>query len=145
MHPWRLDAKVRSKLDGTRQQFVDMEELKGEGRTILLTTHYVEEAETVSDEVAVLHKGKIISRGRPEDFKSLLPTRAYVIIRGKGVSPPHFDSYGDVVYHDSYVLKLGLDKIDFDLLKEIRRVALNHGFTFTFRRPRFSLIESSIL
>lgn len=110
-----------------------MEELKREGRTILLTTHYVEEAETVSDEVAVLYKGKILSIGRPEDFKSLLPTRAYVIIRGRGISPSHFDSYGNIVYHDDYILKLGLDEIDFDLLKEIRRVALEHGFTFTFK------------
>jgi len=118
----------------TRRRFWrKMEELKREGRTILLTTHYVEEAETVSDEVAVIHKGRILCHGRPEDFKSLLPVRAYVIIKGKEIEESLFSSYGDVIYHDGYLLKLGLAEMDLDLLGEIRRVALDKGFTFSFK------------
>jgi lipooligosaccharide transport system ATP-binding protein len=33
-----------------------------------MSTHYIEEAERLADEVAVMHRGKIISRGRPAEL-----------------------------------------------------------------------------
>ena len=42
--------------------------LKGEGVTILLTTHYMEEAEALSDRVAIIDRGKIIAEGTPEEL-----------------------------------------------------------------------------
>ncbi|HYP55983.1 MAG TPA: AAA family ATPase, partial [Solirubrobacterales bacterium] len=43
-------------------------DLKARGTTILMSTHYLEEAERLADEVAVMTKGKIISRGRPAEL-----------------------------------------------------------------------------
>ena len=37
-----------------------LRELKASGKTIVLTTHYIEEAEKLSDMVAILHHGKLI-------------------------------------------------------------------------------------
>lgn len=42
--------------------------LKTEGRGILLTTHYMEEAERLADRVAVIDHGKIIAEGRTKDL-----------------------------------------------------------------------------
>ena len=42
--------------------------LKSKGRTILLTTHYLEEAEQLADRVAIMNKGKIIVSGTPEQI-----------------------------------------------------------------------------
>ncbi len=42
--------------------------LKSQGRSILLTTHYLEEAEQLSDKVAIMNKGKIIAAGTPEEL-----------------------------------------------------------------------------
>jgi ABC-2 type transport system ATP-binding protein len=42
--------------------------LQGEGRTIMLTTHYLEEAEHLSDKVAIMNKGKIIAAGSPQEL-----------------------------------------------------------------------------
>jgi ABC-2 type transport system ATP-binding protein len=39
--------------------------LKSEGRTVFLTTHYLEEAELLADQVAIIHQGAIIARGTP--------------------------------------------------------------------------------
>ncbi len=43
------------------------------GTTILLTTQYLEEAEQLADQIAILHDGKIIARGTLEELKKLFP------------------------------------------------------------------------
>ena len=45
-----------------------IEDLKGEGRAILLTTHYMEEAETLADRVAIIDEGKMLCIGSPEEL-----------------------------------------------------------------------------
>jgi len=45
-----------------------IEELKSRGKTIVLTTHYMEEAETLSDRVAIVDHGKLIAEGTPPDL-----------------------------------------------------------------------------
>jgi len=40
--------------------------IKASGKTIILTTHYMEEAEHLSDEVAIMDHGRIIARGAPD-------------------------------------------------------------------------------
>lgn len=47
-------------------------ELKKEGRAILLTTHYMEEADLLSDRIAIIDHGKIIALDTPEALKSRL-------------------------------------------------------------------------
>ena len=42
--------------------------LRARGTTILMSTHYIEEAERLADEVAVMAQGRIIARGRPADL-----------------------------------------------------------------------------
>ena len=42
--------------------------LKKQGRSILLTTHYLEEAELLADKVAIMNKGKIIAAGSPQEL-----------------------------------------------------------------------------
>lgn len=47
-----------------------MEQLKASGRTILLTTHYLEEAERTADRVVVMNAGRILADGTPESLRS---------------------------------------------------------------------------
>jgi lipooligosaccharide transport system ATP-binding protein len=54
-----LDPQIRTEL------WTLIGELKARGTTILMSTHYIEEAERLADEVAVMAKGKIIARGHP--------------------------------------------------------------------------------
>ena len=42
--------------------------MRSGGTTILMSTHYIEEAERLADEVALMAEGKIIARGRPGDL-----------------------------------------------------------------------------
>jgi len=54
-----LDPQIRTEI------WTLIGELKSRGTTILMSTHYIEEAERLADEVAVMAKGKIIARGHP--------------------------------------------------------------------------------
>ncbi len=42
--------------------------LRSEGRTVFLTTHYLEEAELLADQVAIIHRGRIIAAGTPGEI-----------------------------------------------------------------------------
>ncbi len=42
--------------------------LKAEGRTVFLTTHYLEEAELLADQVAIINHGRIIAAGTPSEI-----------------------------------------------------------------------------
>jgi ABC-2 type transport system ATP-binding protein len=42
--------------------------LREEGRTVFLTTHYLEEAQLLADRVAIIHHGRIIAAGTPTDI-----------------------------------------------------------------------------
>ncbi|MFN3929949.1 MAG: ABC transporter ATP-binding protein, partial [Thermoflexus sp.] len=44
--------------------------LRAQGRTVFLTTHYMEEAETLSDWVCIMDHGRIIAEGTPRDLVS---------------------------------------------------------------------------
>jgi ABC-2 type transport system ATP-binding protein len=52
-----LDPKAR------REVWVVIDSLRNRGKTIFLTTHYMEEAEFLADHIAIIHKGKIIAEG----------------------------------------------------------------------------------
>jgi ABC-2 type transport system ATP-binding protein len=52
------------------------------GKTILLTTHYLEEAERLSDRVAVLRDGEIVALGPPSELTSTLPATEIRFRRG---------------------------------------------------------------
>ncbi|MFQ6609261.1 MAG: ATP-binding cassette domain-containing protein [Fidelibacterota bacterium] len=52
-----------------RHQMWDyLKKINSEGKTILLTTHYIEEAENLCDHVAIIDQGEIITRGTPEEL-----------------------------------------------------------------------------
>lgn len=50
-----------------------VQELAGQGTTVLLTTQYLDEAEHLADRIAVLHGGRIIADGTLAELKQLLP------------------------------------------------------------------------
>ena len=58
-----LDPQVR------REIYVIIEELRREKKTILLTTHYIEEAERLCDRVAIIDQGLVIALGSPRELK----------------------------------------------------------------------------
>jgi ABC-2 type transport system ATP-binding protein len=58
-----LDPQIRLEIHGLIQELRDAQ------RTILLTTHYIEEAERVCDRVAIIDEGRIIEIGTPREIQ----------------------------------------------------------------------------
>jgi ABC-2 type transport system ATP-binding protein len=59
-----LDPKAR------REVWEVIASLKNKGKTVFLTTHYMEEAEYLADHIAIIHKGKIIAEGSLDELIS---------------------------------------------------------------------------
>lgn len=55
--------------------------LQEEGKTIFLTTHYMEEAQILADRVAIIHKGKIMAIGTPSELIDQYGGENKIIIR----------------------------------------------------------------
>ncbi|MBK6407392.1 MAG: ABC transporter ATP-binding protein [Holophagales bacterium] len=64
-----LDVRAREAMWHTIRR------LRGEGCAVVLTTHYLEEAEALADRVAVLAKGRLIAEGSVADMRALVTRR----------------------------------------------------------------------
>lgn len=59
-----MDIEARGRFWDTIQA------LASDGRTVLLTTHYLEEADAVADHIAVIANGQVVAEGTPERLKT---------------------------------------------------------------------------
>lgn len=90
-----LDPQVRLEIHGL------ISELRDAKRTILLTTHYIEEAERLCDRVAIVDQGKIIAMGTPREIQARTLGQSLVDITTEQPMPveiPRFE------YSDKHVL-----------------------------------------
>jgi ABC-2 type transport system ATP-binding protein len=62
-------------------------ELKGEGHTILLTTHYMEEADQLSDRIGIIDQGRIIALDTPARLKQRIGQRDALRLEVAGWRP----------------------------------------------------------
>ena len=61
-----------------REMWVFLRELNTAGRTIILTTHYLEEAEQLCRSVAIIHQGEIVEQGLVKDLLSKMHVETFV-------------------------------------------------------------------
>jgi ABC-2 type transport system ATP-binding protein len=59
-----LDVEAR------RMLWEEIRRLVRRGKTVLLTTHYLQEADALADRIAVIHQGEIIAKGMPSEIKA---------------------------------------------------------------------------
>lgn len=61
-----------------------LRELNAEGQTILLTTHYMEEADLLCTRVAIMDHGRLLSLGTPEELKKSVNADTIVTVKANG-------------------------------------------------------------
>jgi ABC-2 type transport system ATP-binding protein len=64
--------------ESRRNTWVLIEELKKSGVTIMLTTHYLDEAERLCDRLAIMHKGRVVRSGTVADVVSGHPAKIHL-------------------------------------------------------------------
>lgn len=71
-----LDPKAR------RDVWEAIKTLKSRGKTVFLTTHYMDEAYYLADRIHIMHRGRIIAEGAPEDLINQYGGGNTLVIRG---------------------------------------------------------------
>ncbi|QGV79753.1 ABC transporter ATP-binding protein [Streptomyces ficellus] len=61
--------------EGRRDTWELVRGLRDAGTTVLLTTHYLEEAEALADRLAIMHRGRIVTAGTPAEVTAERPAR----------------------------------------------------------------------
>ena len=111
-----LDAVAR------RGVWSALRELIGEGKTILLTTHMMEEAEMISDRLAIVNKGSVVACGRPDEIKALVTEKFRVVINGEF---KRISSYSETAkLGDRNIVYLKTQDEAIDLLKDSLKMNL---------------------
>lgn len=73
-----LDPQIR------RQMWDTIRKTRIDGRTVVLTTHYIEEAEALCDRVGILSKGAMIALDTPDALKAMVGKYAVEFVNGDG-------------------------------------------------------------
>jgi ABC-2 type transport system ATP-binding protein len=92
-----LDPQVRHEIHGVIQ------ELKENRRTILITTHYIEEAERLCDRVAIIDAGRIIELGSPREIQKRVLGHSLVEVTTNEAMP--FEQLPDGLRQDKYTTR----------------------------------------
>jgi ABC-2 type transport system ATP-binding protein len=76
---------------GARDLRATIQQLAATGKTILMTTHYMYEADALCQRIAVINRGELVSTGTPSDLKAVVADRTVVEIEAYGVSDEAVD------------------------------------------------------
>ena len=81
---------------GARELRATIAGLRASGKTVLLTTHYMFEADELCDRIAVIAKGRIVAEGTPRDLKSRVGEGIVVEIEVYGIEDATVESLRSV-------------------------------------------------
>ena len=110
-----------------RQVWKAIKEKKESGITILLTTHYMDEAEKLSDDIVIIDKGAIISRGTLSDIRKNIKENIKIEISKSAVDREILKSYGTVIDSGTEILKLFTFESN---IQELSAIAIKKNFFF---------------
>jgi ABC-2 type transport system ATP-binding protein len=71
--------------------------LRKEGRTIVLTTHYMDEAEALSDRLVIINRGKVVASGTPRSVKEAFTSRSARVDVFDSFTQRDLERFGHVV------------------------------------------------
>ena len=111
-----------------RQAWTVVEGLAGLGKTVVLTTHYMDEAQHLADRLAVISDGRIIAEGTPDTLGGRASAAARISFRVGASRPVDLPHGLDVEHREDGELVLSTESPTADLHK-LTGWALDGGFT----------------
>lgn len=110
-----------------RQIWKAIKEKKDNGTTILLTTHYMDEAEVLSDDIVIIDKGIVISQGTIADIRKNIKENIKIEISKSGVNEDELKSYGTIVEGGTETIKLFTFESN---IQELSAIAIKKNLIF---------------
>jgi lipooligosaccharide transport system ATP-binding protein len=117
-----LDPQVRQELWGL------IDRLRASGVTVLMSTHYIEEAERLADIVAVMSHGRIVALGRPDEVVRAEAGEQALEVYG---APDHLEAVARLAEREGWrtrrsgpaVVIMQAERLDGDAPEGVRRPA----------------------
>ena len=129
-----LDPQVRLKIWDL------MRVLKDEGKTVVFTTHYIEEAEALADRVSILRKGELVITDTPLNIVRKYNenyTVEFAFEDNAGADALDSYGFGDVNFHDG-VYSFSVNAINGGLMQAVQEISCKH------RLSRVNIGKSSL-
>jgi ABC-2 type transport system ATP-binding protein len=111
-----------------RQVWSAIKDWKKKGKSILLTTHYMDEAEVLSDNIVIIDNGQIIARGTIKELRRTIPENMRIDISKDNVDTELFKSYGSVVDSGPNAIRILTYE---SAVKEVTELAIKKNLSFT--------------
>jgi len=108
--------------------------LKGK-KTIVLTTHYLEEADSLADRIAIIDEGKIVALGTPRELKDGISDMQVMVVRAKNLTSDILEGLRQM-YPEVKEIEDGV---------EIKAITVNLDEIIDYLRPKGVVIESTSL
>jgi ABC-2 type transport system ATP-binding protein len=111
-----------------RQVWSAIMDWKKKGGSIMLTTHYMDEAEMLSDYIVIIDRGAVIAQGTIQELRRVIPQNIRVDIARDGLDVDALKPYGSVVDTGAGTLRV----LTFEsTVRELSELALRKNLTFT--------------
>jgi len=107
-------------------------ELKGK-KTIVLTTHYLEEADSLADRIAIIDEGKIVALGTPQELKESVSDMQVMVVKAKNLTSATIEGLREI-YTEVKEIEDGI---------EIRAKEVSFSEVVDYLRPKGIDIEST--
>ena len=96
-----------------------------QGKTVCLTTHYLEEAENLCDNISIINHGKKIIEGSKNDLLKIISTKTVsFVVEGKILVPDQLNEFKPILSNN--ILKLSYDKNKTNIKNIIDILIANH-------------------
>ncbi|MDD4308130.1 MAG: ABC transporter ATP-binding protein [Thermoplasmata archaeon] len=102
---------------GRRNVWSALRDRAAQGKTIILTTHMMDEAEMVSDRLAIMSKGQLITIGTTAEIKKKVPFRYRVIVPEEEIDKSKFSEITKI--GDRLVIYLKTDEEAIELVRDM--------------------------
>src|SRR6266540_1963252 len=111
-----------------RQVWKSIKKRKDEWKTVLLTTHYMDEAESLSDEIAIIDKGAVVETGTVRSLKEKIPQNVRMDISKDGADVELIKTFGSVIDTGSNFLRVFTYQTN---IQELSHLAIKMNLFYT--------------
>lgn len=111
-----------------RQVWSAIKKWKTRGKSILLTTHYMDEAEMLSDRIAIIDRGRLLAGGSMDDLRKIIPQKIRIDITKDMVDLDMLRPFGSVIDTGANTIRVFAFE---SAAKELSEFALRKNIAFT--------------